>query len=906
MAAHTITSFEQVKWATTSHREARHGTPYRLRWADIVQPDLPAEQRLGARFRMAMIRLEELLNAIHGVRSNYDLEGDERYGYKRGHPRCLWGPEQWKSSLDMEYYWQFSSRTAFDDYYEYPCFGALAYGGGHPEVPIRSRSGDQQLQYLLAAHDTARFPRGSVWRTSGYEVGDHRATLPPTRPAGWPANNWPPTGWPLTSEYIEVYYLPPAGTGLVKDSVKLHYRIADGVTVTVSMLRDEFAEPAEPFRASVPAQLHGKLLKWFVRASFTVGEDEVVVTDPSPPAGATFPLWTDPPADEHDRGPHAVYTCLWFTHWNYYGRGLPDFSFWHYEAPTPDCPLVRWRHGTDEYLFDGSEEIQPALINMCRFVLDWLGRRFHHNPRMRGHPDACCFLMPIKFYWLGSAPAGEYVQGGKWGAVDDMLQPTEIPLHPLHNHPLEPGVLNAGARRSWRGIPMVYKDAAYYDNFMYGCNESWLPHPELLEPEVTDTENPEGMGHHFESGVNRGLREGDVIDPIHLEEIIAAVDYFVDYGVWTTVPYCSRKLTPGTFLGKVCGTDYSFYASSETSWTHDYHIYAWECCEESYQEDPTHGWCTPWPRPTTNAECNDPCLTDACYHNIHYTRACYWVQGEELFWSHTGGLDVICNGSSGQVCGQADSAVGCIVDTPATGYGQSLGEDVFGWSAWVCGPRQNKKYTIGCDDLHGNGVIKGRYDHEFPEPNNMFAGPSAGNRFGDIESCGTVADIVGGEELWFGSVTPVIFNSPAASWFEEKDCTPGPFPCNDDSYGSVDPHVETLPGLGHYRNYQGEPHDDEELCVWGRQIVQGVDWFSQACACVATLPVCRSNLAWVAIDLNLDGVGRPYTYAPEGLGGAVTDRVPKLYDYDFDPPEEYLPWVSACPCETATGADLCT
>lgn len=64
------------------------------------------------------------------------------------------------------------------------------------------------------------------------------------------------------------------------------------------------------------------------------------------------------------------------------------------------------RRGTDYYQFDGSESIQPELINMARFVLSSFGGDcctgeydtcaetddrsdvFHHNPRFRGSAHA--------------------------------------------------------------------------------------------------------------------------------------------------------------------------------------------------------------------------------------------------------------------------------------------------------------------------------------------------------------------------------------------------------------------------------------------------------------------------------------------------------------------------------------
>ena len=54
-----------------------------------------------------------------------------------------------------------------------------------------------------------------------------------------------------------------------------------------------------------------------------------------------------------------------------------------------------------------------------------------------------------------------------------------------------------------------------------------------------------------------GLRAGDVIEAVHIKEIVDAVDYLIDYGVWSTIGICTRKRTPGQFMGKDCGYHYA-------------------------------------------------------------------------------------------------------------------------------------------------------------------------------------------------------------------------------------------------------------------------------------------------------------------------------------------------------------
>lgn len=72
--------------------------------------------------------------------------------------------------------------------------------------------------------------------------------------------------------------------------------------------------------------------------------------------------------------------------------------------------------------------------------------------------------MPIRFRWSGSNIHPHYKTGGK-GLVGG---PTPDP-RPLHNHPNhEPGQGeswgNSGARKTWRGINMLYADAPHFEN----------------------------------------------------------------------------------------------------------------------------------------------------------------------------------------------------------------------------------------------------------------------------------------------------------------------------------------------------------------------------------------------------------------------------------------------------------
>jgi len=600
--------------------------PAQLKWSDLHPPGVkvlpkgspPAgageinwEDTLGGKFALALEQLEGLLYAVFGSRPGaYNMSGTWRkcQWYDRVHPRCLWGPEMWERQI-------ITGQTGCNESgncYEYKTTGKEYAALGEnppccpmpkPSVPIRSRSGDPARQYERGVHDRTYFPLGSVERD--YSTGDYDpegsgwfgATQPGRNDAG--TELWLATANGYTQkagEAVKFYWTKP-GAVATPTSVTLYYQLkapggAWGTWQTAAMTL-----PGGKYEAQLSAQQHGTECRWYVKYYYD-GDPDVTKYEPGGDAA---------PADAD------AYYLQWFTHFNPYANGLPEM--------LDSYGGVNVRHGTDYYQFDGSEVVQPELLNMVRWVLSWLGgdcctgeyetcaetdhrcEAFHHNPRFRGGDQGiCCVPMPIRFRWSGSNVHPHYVTGGKGLVGGDTPDP-----RPLHNHPQH--VPDEGdtwgseaARKTWRGINMLYAgDGTTFDNPYYGGGYSWGTAPGtfklLYEPDYAT------YAAVFAKYPTWGLRPGDVIEAVHLQEIIDAVAYLIDNGVWTTDPIKTCKKKPDAYLGKPCDLQYYSWASGPVSGS------PFPCADESggkhyyYVSDhvyPCRGCCGP------TSVCNDP------------------------------------------------------------------------------------------------------------------------------------------------------------------------------------------------------------------------------------------------------------------------------------------------------------
>jgi hypothetical protein len=269
-------------------------------------------------------------------------------------------------------------------------------------VPVRSRSGDPAVQFARSPHSTY-FPRGSVQRfcgspgSTGHQVHDPASAYKAF--ASWP-----------DAETVTIRWTQPAAVQSV-ESLTLHYRIEGGGAQQVAMAETEPGSGIWEATITPPADQQDRWVDWYITGRF----DGAAIDRHDPDTGATAPVLGGRVSDpEHDRDPDHAYTFVFFSHHNPYAGGLPEL--W------PLC-----KRGTDEYRFDASEQIQPQLINLARWCLDYIGRHTQHHPRRRGSAwEHCCIHMPVHFRWSGANHPGHYLSGGKGGSDN---------VRPLTNSP---------------------------------------------------------------------------------------------------------------------------------------------------------------------------------------------------------------------------------------------------------------------------------------------------------------------------------------------------------------------------------------------------------------------------------------------------------------------------------------
>lgn len=964
--------------------------PHRVTWAHFYpaglrvlpkgsspagQGEINWENTLPGQFALAMERLEGLLYALFGSRpAAYPAGGGQWHKcqwYDRVHPRCLWGPEiweqrflGWKTEPGGSYYWDFYPTGR-----EYAALGQepACCPQPRPQVPIRSRSGDpagqyrngQWIGYSVGKHNRTYFPLGSVGRTEGAAVYDPegKGWFGATQP-GRPEENKPP--WLTTAngytwkpgEDVEFSWQPPSGLPTIR-GVWLHYRLrlpgqAWGDWQIASMSLQSGA-----YRAVVPAQPHDTRCRWYIEVQ---AEPDVTVYDPGGDA---------PPSHA------AAYRFQWFTHYNPYANGLPEM--------LSNYGGVDIRHGTDYYTFEGAEEVQPALLNLVRFVLNWLGSNccaqeydgecwetwercdaVHHNPRFRGDDDGlCCIPMPIRFRWSGSNRVGHYVRSGKGAPGGDPSDP-----RPLHNHPEHtPGPGEQwgyeASRKAWRGIKVLYTDEQHFGNPLYGSGYSWgtAPgtYPLLYFPTYASYPKVHASYGYW------GLRDGDVIEAVHLREIVDAVDYLIRYGVWTTTELCTRPRTPSTYGGASCGEEYS-----ETRWRaiecsniierysieHVTNIAESQCCQ-TYPYDPGYtryvesndcnnnvtssqenfgtpcapgcgSPCEPWAKPTYE-DCVNECQHSSCAMTAtRYAKGGWNLTGQSppRDWKWTVVKDYSTECTGGILDGGAhhmNSRRCWYWDGDSWELGGNNRYECFrdtgGFSFWACPPPRCRN---GWDDDHGEGYHKRRVDHpptnqNWHEPYTVDTGPHSGNCFGDIFCCGNTYPGQGDTGCWFGpEVVGVEYRGLGyGRWY--SGCTG--FPEHGDPDNRCPWEAESvltlpppIPGLGYHDS------DENPLCevVWhqpwhgGTLMNPTLDQHQCGCS-LGDFPVCKREEVWVAVDLNLDGQGRPY-YNFRGRNGELPEYtgrgVPFLKPYSLEVEPTGLRY--QCPCETWTNETLCT
>jgi hypothetical protein len=370
-----------------------------------------------------------------------------------------------------------------------------------------------------------------------------------------PASTFQPfTPWP-DSEDVVVRYVPPAAVMSIEWLA---------VITSHDLYPMTEVEPGV-WEATTPARTQGEHGWWFLLGNFNgqpqLRHDPFIGVDAQ--GDELEPVRRGAISDPEHIGTsieqrHAddAYYFVFYSHYNPYASGLPELL----DENAPGTPGSWLRRGTDSYEFDSSENIQPGLINLARFVLDHIGARVQHHPSGRGDPELCCQSMPIVWRWSGANTPDLYRGGGKGGTAGSS---------PLHNHPAHGDAGSSDARKSWRGIEMAWQNAGdvpgfFPDNWYYGDNESWLTWEDRL------TLDPDPLNPPFEAIIRdyggRGLRAGDAIDPVFLLEIIDAVDYLISNGLVVQVPIHTAPRTPlsSEVWNTPCGERH------EWGWYHNY------------------------------------------------------------------------------------------------------------------------------------------------------------------------------------------------------------------------------------------------------------------------------------------------------------------------------------------------
>ncbi len=871
-----------LDYATLNQRFSLvRGVPHHLTWGELHYPAPEGGQTLAEDWRDNGERIERLIYAVCGARPKQYvgtvldpgppevLATEFLDWWHRQDPRCLWGPEQ--MALEHCEGYACSATNAYPRYYPYAARGDTFQDKvPRPKLPIRSRSGDpyRQMHDASRPHDRTYFPVASVDRDSGDQTDlDGRDLFDPLGTGdfgGDPASIGTDGDVHIDGVAVEVRYTPAAHT---PDSVTLHWSTA-GDSGSETMLEDGGVWAAE-----IPAQVHDTLVRWYLEAVFPPDDPEDPDVTRYEPGGATAPT-TD-----------QKYTYKAFSHWNPYTRGIPEL--W-----------AKCKKGTDGYLFDASENIQPELINLYRFILDWIGWQYSHNPKNRSSLPGCCRFIPIVFRWSGSAEWPLLVEGGKSGVT------------PLHNLDETTPAGSMAARFSWRGAEYTGE----HDNLNYGDTESWRSIPAELTA-LADWEDGGQTGCKLQRfGHTRGLRAGDVIEPAHLLEIIAATRYLVEHGLWTLRPIKRHMATPNWELenGYDCGNWRVWGEDPYDSWDDSYYDSRLACCEDIEIGDPGDEYglssvCIPFAAPESWEDCwageggacsiarerGAPPDSNNCYSGEEF------VGLTENNWEGTtcrGGLGSEA-ATDGADCGVLDVQGGAYLRCAARDYWPDSAVHArdgrlvqCGWAAYFCGPAQcgqtvdpyTGEVTVsGADQYHGNNWVIPRNLEGCPLTL-VDTGRSHGNCYGEAWSCArrVVDGVPSNGVVDFEAVSgPFYFPGGAAGW----DISLCNLDCESELSGCQrSTEVPAPPGMPGKWSWDETPVPIcEDTCELYEPDPDALSTEFECAFSLAGVNGCMTDHVWVALDLNVDGT-RAYGWDAEG------ENMPTLRDYDADPGAEYV------------------
>lgn len=882
--------------AVTSHKDESFGT-YRYDFASALETTVVSE------YRLALKKLEGLLYAVCGAMPKSYASGQQ--WWLSDNPRCLW-PEQ--SFIDRqssvgdgdgfgEWWWQVA---AVGEY-------GLRSRGSSEHVASTgyfdwSRSDAVLAQYSRTRHLAEFFPGGAVTRAASADEYDD----------------------PTSAATVTITYTPPAAVAARVSSVTLYYKIDTGSVVSAAMTS---ADSGVTYTATIAAQDHYAVVQYYVRV-VTNDETPLTIYDPYGSASDSAPTMPGIPDDtagetlppgngHHDQVAGSSYYYRVFDHAAPYQYGLPEL-IWEDYTGEKSASLKRC---TGTWRFNQLSDITVDQINVARFALDWIGAHFNHSPRMRSDGWAeCCFDRPIVFRWSGSQRPWLYQGGGK-GGTDD--------VRPLTNRPGEETGGSHAARTTWRGVGGLDADvqSIYARPWAYGAHQSWLSWPIYAWYVAADpADTLWGDGAFPTSGEDNGLWPGDAIDIVHLQEVIAAVDYLITNGLWwpVEVPMCKRSCTDhpeytsqsrfsdptfDTFFGLRFDKSYNENTSTETdSCTGGCAFQDSRAgCGWYDEEDVWHAWDEP-----TQAECRAGCEPEDEFSHVE-AGACAWflswattqglyLSGLDTYDAYTGVAQLI-NGTPGITADACSAVWGATCtyeeeygETPAHWTGFAAGSSA-GMCYYTCppepyvdGPGQqlhanSEPMWSQPDELHGNGLAKFRFltgsALEFENPQANQETPSMGNCAGDVVACGN--DFVNGYnwiDIGFATaVKGIEWHGPAPNWATPSAnyfADPLSLPCQA---GVSTSHVPVPSGISALETI--EPPDVDHPTWWRKPTctayeydVDGTKYSNvtceinfdgeslNRCGCVVGDP---HSHVWFEVDLNVDGNG-----------------VPQLYDYELD------------------------
>jgi hypothetical protein len=781
----------------------------------------------------------------------------------KDNPRCLW-PEQ-KTRFEV-----FNPVYEFRRWFQFPSTGRRA-GLGHmsfeqtgPVVPVRSRSEDPRAQYSAAKH-RGWFPVASVERDftdrslAGYRHHDPHSI-----------KDFPEYSTPSN---VQIRWYPPD----TPDNLRIISAIIRTSEGDVTMVHEP---TGGVMQAEIEPKVQGTEVTWYIAVTYNAAapgdpDDIITIFEPKNP---------DDRPDFPPLVPTTPYSFVFFSHvLGPYAQGFPELitrlGQWD---DVPPASLGGLRKGTETWEFNSLEDIQPEHINMARFLLNDMGSRSQHNPDWRGDSAGCCFHIPIVWRWSGSNVHWQYVRGGKGGVHS---------AQPLHNlDAVEPELAGSTiARNSWRGTPTVFKSDPFglgdSQGYNYGGNESWLTH-------YADVWNDGAGGSHFEPGLlydrgeQAGLQPGDVIDAVHLWEIIDAVDYLLAAGLWNTRPISSTRMSPMRTQHYACSWSERVPDYEDPPHQPESDFCREQCCDYC-PPDGTMADCVAFGAPSWS-ECQGS--NQRCNFGENRHQECTDVSGLKytLIFARCNSLwtSWLVPGQEGAVYYSCSDG-----DTGGLGIRCHLDEVVQGWTAFLCGPSraQSQPGLIGGnpDHDHGNWIRKNHRLASGVNPTGSM--PSYGNSFQYARACsydtGNPAPHIA---LDFESVHAVRWDGLVSGvWWRALDID-----CPTWMIGAEWPPI---PGL-EFDEDGVSVCDEDTIITWrpgfpDEMPPRYTDW---ACYANDSLwPYCNDRNSFVNIDLNkIDGVPRLKPFNMSALGGV-----------DPDVPE----W-SECPCDTdpsPSAGDIC-